>query len=78
MPVASPGRDVTRNIFAGQLITGFCVSLTVTVNDLLAGLPDKSLAVQVTVVAPFAKTEPDGGVQVGVNGPSQLSLTEAE
>jgi len=40
-------------MFAGQVITGFSVSLTVTVcvHDEL--LPEKSVAVQVIVVVPF-------------------------
>ena len=49
-------------IFAGQLIVGFCVSLTVTVK--LQEEPD--VVVQFTVVTPLLKDEPDGGVQVTV------------
>jgi multisubunit Na+/H+ antiporter MnhB subunit len=36
-----------------------------------------SVAVQVTVVTPRGKVEPDGGVQTGVNEPSQLSVAVA-
>lgn len=49
------------------------MSLTVTVNEQLAVLPDVSVAVQVTVVVPFGKLEPDPGVQAVV-APGQLSL----
>ena len=61
-------------MLAGQVIEGGCVSLTVTGNMHVAVLPLVSLAVQVTVVVPFWKVEPDGGEQDGVRGPSQLSL----
>lgn len=63
--------------FDGQVIEGACVSLTVTVNEQLAGLPDASLTVQLTVVVPFANVEPDGGVQTGVPTPGQLSVAVA-
>jgi len=62
-------------IFAGHIIAGFCVSLTVTVNEQLAELPLASVTVQLTVVVPFWKVEPDDGVQEGVPTPGQLSLT---
>ena len=45
---------------------------TVTVKVHVALLPDVSLAVQVTVVVPIAKSEPDGGAQAEVT-PGQLS-----
>jgi hypothetical protein len=58
----------------GQVIVGGCVSCTVTVKpqvlSALFGLA--SLAVQVTVVVPSAKNEPEGGEQVTVV-PGQLS-----
>ena len=60
-------------IFAGQVIEGFCVSLTVTVNEHEAVLLDVSVAVQLTVVVPFGKVLPDAGVQDVVT-PGQLSL----
>ena len=53
------------------------MSLTVTVNVQLAELPDASLTVHVTVVVPFGKKEPDGGVHVGVPTPGQLSVAVA-
>jgi len=53
-------------MFAGQVIVGGCVSLTVMVNVQLEVLPDASIAVQVTVVVPFGKVEPDAGTQLTV------------
>ena len=55
------------------MIVGACVSFTVTVNEQLAVLPLVSVAVQLTVVVPFGKAEPDAGVQATVT-PGQLSL----
>jgi hypothetical protein len=60
----------------GQLIVGSSVSLTETVKLQLASLSALSLAMQVTVVVPIGKAEPDGGVQVRV-APGQLSVTLA-
>jgi hypothetical protein len=45
----------------------------VTVNEHDAVFPEASVAVQVTVVAPTASVEPDGGLQAVVT-PGQLSL----
>ena len=56
----------------GQVIAGFSVSLTVTVNVQLCVLSDVSVAVQVTVFVPFGKVEPDAGEQAAV-APGQLS-----
>ena len=64
-------------MFDGHEIAGGCVSLTVTVNEQLAVLPDASLTVQLTVVVPFKNVEPDGGLQVGVPTPGQLSVAVA-
>jgi hypothetical protein len=49
-------------LFGGQVITGGCVSLTFTVNV----QPGPALLVQVTVVVPTGKNEPDAGEQVMV------------
>ena len=49
-------------VLAGQVIVGACLSLTVTVNEQLG----PELVVQLTVVVPFAKNEPEEGVQVSV------------
>jgi len=59
------------------VIAGGVVSLTVTVNEQFAELLDASLTVQLTVVVPFAKVEPDAGVQTGVPTPGQLSVAVA-
>ena len=60
-------------MFAGQVIVGGCVSLTVTVNVQIPIVPPESVAVHVTVVVPFGKKLPDAGEQVTVV-PAQLSL----
>lgn len=61
-------------MFAGHVILGFCVSLTVTVNWHCAILLDVSVAAQVTVVTPFGKAKPDAGVQITLLTPGQLSV----
>ena len=48
---------------------------TVTVKAQVLGLPPASVTVQVTVVVPGGKLEPDAGVQMGVPTPGQLSET---
>ena len=65
---------VVMEMFAGQLRLGGVVSLMVTVNEQLAGLPAASLTEQLTVVVPFGKAEPDGGLHFGVVTSVQLSL----
>ena len=58
-----PGTGVT-DVMVGQMIIGGTVSLTVIVNEHDSDvLPKESLAVQVTVVVPFGKVEPEGGEQ---------------
>ena len=64
-------------ILAGHAIAGGWVSLTVTVNVQLAVKPAASVAVQVTVVTPFRKLEPDGGAHTGEPIPGQLSVAVA-
>jgi hypothetical protein len=49
-------------MFAGHVIVGGCVSLTVMVNVQLG----PALVVQVTVVVPLGKNEPEAGEQVTV------------
>jgi hypothetical protein len=66
---------VAAKMFAGHVIAGACVSLTVTVNAHAAGLFAASVTVQLTVVVPFWKVEPDGGTQIGAPTPGQLSPT---
>ena len=53
---------VTAVMFAGQVIWGGCVSLTVTLNEQLA----PASLVQFTGVVPTGKNEPDKGLQVTV------------
>jgi hypothetical protein len=55
-------------------MTGASVSLTVTVKVQVAVPPDGVVAVQLTVVVPFGKTEPDGGVQLIVTACWQASV----
>jgi len=64
---------VTAVTFAGHVIEGGWVSLTVTVNEQVAVLPTPSVAVAVTVVTPFGNVEPDAGVDTTV-GVEQLSV----
>ena len=60
-------------MLAGQVMVGFWLSSTLTVNVQLVALFAVSWAVQVTVVNPFGKTEPDAGEQLEVT-PEQLSV----
>jgi hypothetical protein len=57
-----PPVDEIADIFCGQVIVGFCVSLTVTVKL----HEEPPLTEQLTVVVPFWNVEPDAGVQVTV------------
>ena len=43
------------------IITGSSLSLTVTVNVAVYGVPELSVAVTVTVVVPIGNAVPDGG-----------------
>jgi len=74
-PQASFVPGVVKLMLLGQVTDGFCVSLTVTVNEQLAELFDASLTVHETVVVPLVNVEPDAGLQTGVPTPEQLSLT---
>ena len=60
-----PGELSFTEMFAGQVSVGLWLSLTVTVNEQLG----PAVAVQVTVVAPRGKKEPDGGLHVTVPQP---------
>jgi hypothetical protein len=53
-------------IFAGQVIIGGCVSFTVTVNVHVASGLTLFVAVQLTVVTPLLKVEPEAGTHVTV------------
>ena len=67
-----PG-SVDLVMFEGHATVGFSVSLTVTVKLHVAVFPDASVAVQLTVVVPIGKVEPDAGEQTTVT-PGQLSV----
>jgi hypothetical protein len=49
-------------MFEGHVITGNWLSTTVTVNEHVVVLPAASVAVEVTVVVPVLKIEPEAGV----------------
>ena len=61
--------------FAGHVITGAVVSVTVIVNvHVVSGeFGDASVAVHVTVVTPTGNVDPEAGVQLAV-APGQLSV----
>ena len=61
-------------VLAGHVIVGACISLTVTVKLHIAVLLDESVAVQVTVVVPLLKVDPDAGEQATVGAGVQLSV----
>ena len=60
-------------MLGGQIITGGSVSTTVTVKLQLAVSPAASVAVQVTVVVPTGKVEPEAGLHEQLT-PGQLSV----
>src|SRR5205085_1988144 len=67
--------SVLTVLFAGQVIVGFSLSFTVTVNEQLLVLPEASVTVKVLVVAPFGKSEPESRPAVCmVVWPGQLSV----
>ena len=57
-----------------QVMVGFWVSLTVTVKLQVLVRPTASVAVEVTVVVPFGKVDPEAGVELMVTVPGQLSV----
>jgi hypothetical protein len=62
----------------GAVIVGGVVSTTVMINDAELVWPALSVAVQVTIVTPNGKTEPEGGLHVGVSNPSSTSSAVTE
>lgn len=62
-------------MFAGQVITGACVSWTLIVKVHPDVLFEESFTEHATVVMPTGKNELDAGVHVGVATPEQLSVT---
>ena len=73
--VASPALTVLVMMLPGQAMVGGWVSTMVTVKAQLDLLFTASPTIHVTVVVPFTKVEPEGGAQLGVPTPGQLSLT---
>jgi hypothetical protein len=63
--------------FAGRISTGAVPSATVTVKVPEVAFPAASVAVQLTVVVPIGKVEPDAGVQIAATGPSIASRADA-
>src|SRR2546427_9049267 len=55
-PYTTLFRSVLTAMSAGHVIVGFSASVKVTLNEQLAVLPVVSVAVQVTVVSPLAKS----------------------
>src|SRR6266850_2144422 len=75
---AAPAALVASTVaFAGTVMTGPVVSVTVTVNDAVLWLPCASVAVHVTVVAPTGNVDPLAGVQVVATAPSSVSVADA-
>ena len=62
----------------GSVRTGGVVSRTVTLEEAEPALPAASVAVQVTVVVPIGKVEPELGVQIEVSEPLTMSVADAE
>ena len=60
-------------MFAGQVIFGGSLSLTVTVKLQESLLPEASVAVHFTVLVPFGNANPDAG-EHDVVTPGQLSV----
>jgi hypothetical protein len=65
-------------MFAGTVTVGAWLSVTVTWKLALPVFPAASCAVQVTVVGPSGKVEPDGGLQVTGRAPLIASFADAE
>ena len=72
----SPAAALTV-MFDGQ-VSVQAVPFTVTVNEQLAVLLDKSVAVHVTVVVPTGKLDPEGRVQLTVTLPLSSDAVGAE
>jgi hypothetical protein len=63
-------------MFAGQVINGGVLSMTVTLNEQRFVLPLVSVATQIIVVTPLLKNELLGGLQATAT-PGQLSVAVA-
>jgi len=76
---APPGPVACTVLSEGTLTTGGVVSTTVTANEALPVFPERSVALQVTVVAPPGNVDPEGQEpQSTGRGPSTSSTAEAE
>ena len=73
--VQTPGAVFAR-MFAGHVTTGGSASITVTVNEQVAGTPMPFDAVQFTVVVPTGNVLPEAGVQMTVGAGVPLAVTE--
>jgi hypothetical protein len=69
----APASAVT---FAGHLMTGGSLSATTTLKKQPAVFPEPSVAVQLTILVPAGKREPEGGAHV-TDTPVQLSVAVA-
>src|ERR1043165_1351557 len=61
----------------GALMTGGCVSPTVTRNESVEMLPEESVARHCTSVTPSGKSAPEIGSQLACTSPSTLSVAVA-
>ena len=73
LPPIGPGQSPETG--GGTVSAGGCVSFTVMLLVQVPVFPLASATLQVTVVAPLGKKEPEGGAQTGAPTPGQLSLT---
>ena len=69
----SPVDELNNNTDAGFELSCRQMSNTLIIKLHMVVLPEVSVAVQVTVVVPAGKVEPDGGTQTTVT-PGQLSV----
>jgi hypothetical protein len=64
-----------NEILTGQVIVGFCISFTVTVNEQVAVLPPASVTLNVFVVTPTGNVDPLARPAIRVvTEPEQLSV----
>jgi hypothetical protein len=73
-PTAAPPGPVAGLVRSGDVVNVGGLLVTVTVNDPPAVAPATSVTVQVTVVEPSGKIDPDAFEQDGAIGPSSTSL----
>ncbi len=61
-------------IVGGHVIAGSCLSLTVMENVQVSEFPEASVAVEVTVVVPTGKFDPDAGTETTVTVLSLIQI----